>query len=176
MTPAGTGRRQVNPERMTLVKKVHYALGALGLAPALGLLAAPTAANAATQSPARDSAAKTVSLNHRSAQAATANCTGTKQRSTENSQLQLTFWDTQNPDLYQACIGTIEVSKAVAQADVTVWVSNANGYFCSQTKEANSHGVVFIGCGRSFVEPLRVHASSSYHEAHRYVSYRLLRP
>jgi len=36
------------------VKKVHYALGTVGLAPALGLLTTPAAANAATHSPARD--------------------------------------------------------------------------------------------------------------------------
>jgi hypothetical protein len=175
MTPAGPATSRQSREDDTR-EKVHYALGAIGLAPALGLLAVPTAANAATHSLARDGAAKTVSLNHRSAQTATANCAGTTKRTTERSKLQLTFWDTQNPDEYQACIGTIEVSKAVAHADITVSVSNANGHFCRQTKEANSQGVVFVGCGRSFVEPLWVHASSSYHEAHRYVSFSLQRP
>jgi hypothetical protein len=157
------------------VKKVHYALGAVGLAPALGLLATPAAANAVTHAPANNGA-KTVSLNHRAALAATADCTGTKQRTTENEQLQLTFWSTPGAGSW-ACIGTIKVSNAVHHADIETWISNSpggvyGGPLCVQYKEA-SDGTAYLGCGRSFRKPLWVHAKSVYKESSRSVSYYL---
>ena len=178
MTPAGTGRRQVNPERMTLVKKVHYALGALGLAPALGLLAAPTAANAATQSPARDGAAKTVSLNHRAGLAAATACTGITHHDTESHKLYLSFWSAKNAANGMDCIGTIEVRGVLHShypAHVSVWVTNKYGTFCAMSDFSVTKSTVFFGCNRSFrTDSLSVHAHSSpisKYLSGRYVSF-----
>jgi len=155
------------------MKKVHYALGAVGLAPALGLMAAPTIANAATHSPTEGSA-KTVSLNHRAALADTPSCTGTTHRDTEHSQVGLGFWDTQNAAGTGACIGTIQVSHVLPGVKITVWVSNSHGVsFCKQTKEATANYSAFFGCHRSFREPLWVNAKSSHGRA---VSYFLAKP
>jgi hypothetical protein len=154
------------------MKRVSYALGVAGLAPALGLMMAPAAADAATHFPARDSSAKTVSLNHLGARPAAENCIGTTKHDTEHSGLYVSFWSTRNSNGKQICIGTIRVHGAYTNAVVSVGIDNSYGInFCYQYKQVNGYDSAYFGCAKSFRYPLRVWAYSVTHG--RYVDFSL---
>jgi hypothetical protein len=99
------------------VKKVRYLAGAVGAAPAIGMLVAPVPAHAANQ------AAKTVNLGHRAASvtathgaaAAAASCTGTTEvhLTTQGSgpykpSMSTVFWYTKAAGGSGYCVGTVE--------------------------------------------------------------------
>ncbi len=84
------------------MKKVRYALGAVGAVPAVGMMMPATAAATAH---AEKATAKTVSLQHRSATAS--GCTGTTEASARIHSVRLEFWHTYNPTYGTSCIGTV---------------------------------------------------------------------
>lgn len=84
------------------MKKVRYALGAVGVVPAIGMMAPVAAPAQATAT-----AAKTVSLQHSSA---AAGCTGNTVATKSNVSVKLKFWHTYHPAYDTSCIGTVEVS------------------------------------------------------------------
>jgi hypothetical protein len=89
------------------MKKVRYALGAVGAVPVLGLMVPGAAAEAAAHTP--KNADKTVSLRHGKV-TRDAGCTGTKPISTPNSvntSQQMGFFYTQEP-ADDMCIGTVK--------------------------------------------------------------------
>jgi len=81
------------------MKKVRLAIGAVGAAPALGLMV-PGAAVAATHAPAKT--AKTVSLKH-SKMAPDTGCTGTERARKHASSLYISVWHTPST----GCIGGV---------------------------------------------------------------------
>ena len=99
------------------MKKVRYLMGAVGAAPALGLIlpAAPAAAAAPHSAKAT---AKTVSLGHSAAGAAGAaaasavtaatSCKGTTEVHSKNSHYSETFWYTKAAGGVAICVGTVE--------------------------------------------------------------------
>jgi hypothetical protein len=97
-------------------KKVQYAIGAVGLIPALGLLAQPAAGASAHTS------GKTVNAN-------VTTCFGHTEHQTVNHGVFLTFWSA--PVGSRTCIGTIEVS-GQGTSEVGALVQNHFGNFCSQ--------------------------------------------
>ena len=110
-------------------KKVQYAIGAVGLVPALGLLAQPAAA-ASAHTP-----GKTVNAT---------SCTGRTEHQAINQGVILTFWSA--PVGSRTCIGTIEVSKKSTSA-VGAYVNNAFGNFCVRSAGG---GHITYGCHRVF--------------------------
>jgi hypothetical protein len=133
-------------------KKVRYAIGAIGVAPALGMLAHVPAA--ATHTPGKT--AKTVSLNPNTPPGG---CTGRDGhgKALSPTGLSLTFWSTPNGG--RTCIGTIEglaASPGFFQK-VAVYVSRAGHIYCF--KSAVSH--VTEPCHTSFTRPFSVVARSS---------------
>jgi len=85
------------------MKKVRYALGAMGALPAIGMMMPATTA-ATTHAP--KTTAKTVSLRHSSA--ATSGCTGNTEATASIHSVRLRFWHTYNPVYGTSCIGTVE--------------------------------------------------------------------
>ena len=90
------------------MKKVRYAFGAIGAAPALGLIMtqgpATTAHTAEAKHPATAKAAKTVSLPGSGINVVTG-CKGVSQTTRTAQYESLTFWHT--PFLQSECIGTV---------------------------------------------------------------------
>ena len=96
-------------------KKVQYAIGAVGLVPALGLLAQPAVAASAHTSVKRDNATT---------------CYGNTYHHAVYSGQTLTFWSARVGS--RRCIGTIEVSGVSPVVGVGAYVHNAYGDFCFQ--------------------------------------------
>ena len=90
------------------MKKVRYALGAVGAVPAIGLMAPVT--TAAVNAPAQKTTAKTVSLRHSSASPAATGCTGSTKATATAMSAKLTFWHTFHPAYDTSCIGTVDTS------------------------------------------------------------------
>jgi hypothetical protein len=133
------------------MKKVRYALGAVGLAPvALGILAPATAA-AQTIAPSAKTG-KTVNL----VTSADAGCTGIKHHSTEHSHLVESFWSAENGGF--TCIGTIKLRTSLRKYPVFVSIINHSGKagFCYESGRLNSHNSATFGCHRSFLRPFWV--------------------
>ena len=79
------------------MKKVRYALGAVGAVPAIGLMAPVT--TAAVNAPAQKTTAKTVSLRHSSASPAATGCTGSTKATASIHSVKLEFWHTFHPGI-----------------------------------------------------------------------------
>jgi len=104
-------------------KKVQYAIGAVGLLPALGLLAQPAAgvsAHASTK-PALTSGKRVNNA---------PSCTGRIAHHAFNQGVSLTFWSA--PVGSRTCIGTIEVNGQSTSA-IGASVQNHFGLFCART-------------------------------------------
>jgi hypothetical protein len=84
------------------MKKVRYAWGTVAAVPVLGMMMPP--ATVATAQ-ARDTTAKTVSLQH---SAAASGCTGNTAATASAHSLKLQFWHTYHPAYATSCIGTVE--------------------------------------------------------------------
>ena len=129
-------------------KKVQYAIGAVGLVPALGLLAQP-AAGASAHASAKPALTSGKSVNATS-------CTGRTEHQSINHGVILTFWSA--PVGSRTCIGTIEVSKN-STSKVGAFVNNAFGNFCVRSAGG---GHITYGCHRVFRRNgLRVRAFSA---------------
>jgi hypothetical protein len=96
------------------VKKVRYLMGAVGAAPALGLIM-PTAPAAAVATHSAKAAAKQVSLGHSAAGApaasavtAATSCKGTTEVHSKNAGYSNTFWYTKAASGIAICVGTVE--------------------------------------------------------------------
>jgi hypothetical protein len=113
-------------------KQVRYAIGAIGVAPALGLMMpAATAAAATHAAPAKTG--KTVSARHYAAAATpAATCSGVNKHMTSFSGVMLKFWSA--ADGSDTCVGTIDVSVGLEFLKVHTTgtsVINNNGRFCT---------------------------------------------
>jgi hypothetical protein len=102
-------------------KKVQYAIGAVGLVPALGLLAQPAAGASAHAS------AKPAYTSGKRVNATP--CYGHTAHHAVSHGVHLTFWSA--PVGSRTCIGTIEVS-AKSTSAVGAYVQNHFGSFCVQ--------------------------------------------
>lgn len=123
-------------------KKVRYAIGAIGVVPALGVLAQPAAASAhPPKQPAHTS--KTVRIvqpGHTHAHPFSASsapsttnltCTASRKHTVHASFLTLTFWS--KPVSGRTCVGTIDVAYSGNNPNHTgALVQNAFGQFCIQ--------------------------------------------
>jgi hypothetical protein len=117
-----------------LKKKVRYLVGAIGAAPALGLMV-PAAATAAQSAP---KAAKTVSL--RNTVVPDVSCTANVGNHTTHSGTTLKFYS--KAEGTRTCIGTIEGSSTLGTGTTFVAVHTVNGSFCS--KEYASHKITEV--------------------------------
>ncbi len=124
-------------------KKVQYAIGAVGLVPALGLLAQPAAAATAYTS--------ATSVN-------ATTCYGHTQHNLIHNNESLTFWSARVGS--RRCIGTMEMTNlAGGVVSVGTSVANAFGHFCAKVTEGTSSTNV---CRRVFrTNGLRVRAFSA---------------
>ncbi len=110
------------------MKKVRYALGAIGAAPALGLMM-PYAGVGAHNSTTSKPASKTVSLQH----SALSGCTGSTEATANSYFLYLKFWHTYHPSYGTSCIGTVRTTvsgTAIAEPvydRVRIYAHYANG-------------------------------------------------
>jgi hypothetical protein len=102
-------------------KKVQYAIGAVGLLPALGLLAQPAVGASA----------------HTSGKRVNASCTAHTEHHAIHNNESLTFWSTRVGS--RRCIGTMEM-RNLAGGVVSIGTSVANhfGHFCAKVTEGTS--------------------------------------
>jgi hypothetical protein len=87
------------------MKKVRYAIGAAGIAPALGLML-PSAAGAATQVPAQPATAPAVPPGHGKMVRAAAACTGRSVIHDHTGNFYISVWHTSST----ACVGGVNAS------------------------------------------------------------------
>jgi len=119
------------------VKKARYALGALGVTPALGLMF-PAPATAAAQAP--EAAAKTVSLGYRQAPQA-AGCTGHTHRTATHSGITMGYYSTVTGA--KTCIGTVTVTYKSSASTMWVVISHLGIYtsYCCGGGKTHAFGV-----------------------------------
>ena len=87
------------------MKKVRYALGAVGVAPALGLMMPNTGLVTPHHSTPAKAVPKTVSLRH---SGLTSGCTASTEASKGTAYMKLWFWHTYYPAYGDSCIGTVK--------------------------------------------------------------------
>jgi hypothetical protein len=130
-------------------KKVQYAIGAVGLLPALGLLAQPAAGASAHAS---TTSGKRVNAN--------ATCYGHTEHHAIHNHVSLTFWSARVGS--RICVGTMEITNLPGVggvASVGTSVLNHYGTFCAKTTEGDFSTNV---CRRVFrTNGLRVRAFSA---------------
>jgi hypothetical protein len=144
------------------MKKVRYALGAVGVAPALGLAIPHADAGTTHHSTAARTLTKTVSLRHSGLDG----CTGSTEATKTGSFLKLTFWHTFHPAFGTSCIGTVETKVSGTAIDQPVYdrvrIYSDNGgkhlqyhHYSGASKALN--GKTFTdGVHQSFFVPIQV--------------------